>query len=242
MKKINYRDVLTKIEDYDGYVTKINSINDNIKNIVIEAKLYNYKVNEYDNYMSLILTLKDKTGIIKGLIVGNKDNVKKIIKNLESHKYYLIKGDAVVPDEESIKMYQLDEKINRVLCIKAIEKEEAELKKLLDSFDKSNVDEFESILYKIVDTEFFLPFHNNNLILKENDLNEIYIPLFTSYDELSEVPKCNRLDKVDIETIIRDIYDKGEYHAITINPDTDDFILVDRIIDILKKIINKNKV
>ena len=47
-----------------------------------------------------------------------------------------------------------------------------------------------------------------------------------------------RLDKVKLEIVIKDIYSLGKYHAISINPFTNDFILNKKMIGIVKSINN----
>lgn len=95
------------------------------------------------------------------------------------------------------------------------------LKKLLEQ--TINQDNLSEILKTILKEDLYLAFNGNHLLELEAG-TKIYIPLFTSKQELKEM-EYTRLDKVKIMTVVEDIYSMGKYYAITINPYTDDFII-----------------
>lgn len=88
-------------------------------------------------------------------------------------------------------------------------------------------------------TEFLLAFNNNSLVELETSDNLVYIPVFTSENELGNI-KYTRIDKVKISVIIDDIFSLNKYHAITINPYSDDFIMNRKFIDIYNVITKKD--
>lgn len=93
------------------------------------------------------------------------------------------------------------------------------------------------LLKKLSEEDLFIPFNNNHLIELYTSDNKLYIPLFTSKKQTSGLI-YTRLDKVKLEIVIKDIYSLGKYHAISINPFTNDFILNKKMIGIVKSINN----
>ena len=87
--------------------------------------------------------------------------------------------------------------------------------------------------------EFLLAFNNNSLVELETSDNLVYIPIFSSENELDNI-KYTRIDKVKIRVIIDDIFSLNKYHAITINPYSDDFIMNRKFIDIYNVIAKKD--
>ena len=104
---------------------------------------------------------------------------------------------------------------------------------LTDLLDKQVYKKDIIYFLKILSEEdLFIPFNNNHLIELYTSDNKIYIPLFTNIKQTG----CliyTRLDKVKLEIVIKDIFSLGKYHAISINPFTDDFILNKKMISIL---------
>ena len=104
---------------------------------------------------------------------------------------------------------------------------------LTDLFDKQVYKKDIIYLLKILSEEdLFIPFNNNHLIELYTSDNKIYIPLFTNIKQIGGLI-YTRLDKVKLEIVIKDIFSLGKYHAISINPFTDDFILNKKMISIL---------
>ena len=109
---------------------------------------------------------------------------------------------------------------------------------LTDLLDKQMYKKDIIYLLKILSEEdLFIPFNNNHLIELYTSDNKLYIPLFTSKKQTSGLI-YTRLDKVKLEIVIKDIYSLGKYHAISINPFTNDFILNKKMIGIVKSINN----
>lgn len=104
---------------------------------------------------------------------------------------------------------------------------------LTDLLDKQVYKKDIIYLLKILSKEdLFIPFNNNHLIELYTSDNKIYIPLFTNIKQTGGLI-YTRLDKVKLEIVIKDIFSLGKYHAISINPFTDDFILNKKMISIL---------
>lgn len=111
---------------------------------------------------------------------------------------------------------------------------------LTDLFDKQVYKKDIIYLLKILSEEdLFIPFNNNHLIELYTSDNKIHIPLFTNIKQTGGLI-YTRLDKVKLEIIIKNIFSLGKYHAISINPFTNDFILNKKLIYIIDNlIINK---
>lgn len=95
-----------------------------------------------------------------------------------------------------------------------------------------DVTSFKSILDRLKDEELLLAFNGNHLIELYTDEGKKYIPLFTDKEEIKEDVEYTRLDKVELDVVIRDIYSLGYYHAISINPYTQDFIMNKELIEL----------
>jgi len=101
-----------------------------------------------------------------------------------------------------------------------------------------NEKKFKVFIKLLKDVEFLLPFNNNNhIVVLVSEEDKIYIPLFTDEKEIKDI-KYTRLDKVKLDIVIKDIYKISNYHAISINPFTDDFILNNKLIEIFS-VLNK---
>lgn len=105
------------------------------------------------------------------------------------------------------------------------------LNKLLNNKCFKNQRKFKLIINLLNDVELLLPFNDNHIGVLYTDEDKIYIPLFTEEKHIKNI-EYTRLDKVKLEVVIKDIYKKGNYHAISINPYTHDFIMNEKIIDI----------
>ena len=87
------------------------------------------------------------------------------------------------------------------------------------------------------ESDLLLPFNENRIVYLETNENKKYIPLFTSVNHVKEL-EYTRLDSVKLDIVIRDIFNSN-YHAITINPYTFDFIMNRKMIEVYE--IYKNK-
>lgn len=100
--------------------------------------------------------------------------------------------------------------------------------------DELYKDDLKLFLEIVLDEELLLPFNENHLI--ELDAGDkVYIPIFSDENQLLDL-QYTRLDKVKLETVIRDIYSLNKYHAITINPYTHDFIIGEKMVDFIQAI------
>lgn len=86
-------------------------------------------------------------------------------------------------------------------------------------------------LINLTDIDLLIAFNDNHLIELYTDEKKRYIPLFTALEQLSGL-NYTRIDRVKLETVIKDIYSLGYYYAITINPFTTDFIMNEKLIKI----------
>ena len=86
-------------------------------------------------------------------------------------------------------------------------------------------------LINLADIDLLIAFNDNHLIELYTAEKKRYIPLFTALDQLSGL-NYTRIDSVKLETVIKDIYSLGYYHAIAINPFTSDFIMNEKLIKI----------
>lgn len=113
--------------------------------------------------------------------------------------------------------------------------------KLLSLLNNSNFykneKKFKIFMSLLNDVEFLLPFNNNHIVVLVSDEDKIYIPLFTDEKQIKYI-EYTRLDKVKLNVVIRDIYKKSNYHAISINPYTNNYILSKKLIEIFS-VLNK---
>ncbi len=99
---------IKKIANYidSNYITNIDDIMTEIKDITIESKILDIKKLEFDKEIMVFLLLKDKTGTISSLLVGNRDgDFKKLLADLNINHNYLFKGDTLIlrePPEDLI--------------------------------------------------------------------------------------------------------------------------------------------
>ena len=127
--KLKYRKINLKLEDFDGYITKIESIIGPIKNITLEVEVKKNKVYEYKDSISLFCNIEDNTGSMTAFLIGSRDDMKEIVNVLKENNRYLICGNASIPDMEDIDevsgLYgNLDKEfdLKKILFVKAIEK------------------------------------------------------------------------------------------------------------------------
>ena len=120
-KDIKLKEVKNSV--INNNITNINDIVGKNKNITIEATLTDYKIFKLDNTTTTILNLKDGTGDITGLFVGEYNN-------LSNNNIYKIRGNVVLIEDinldefnqlinDDIKKYIID---NKLFCITSIQK------------------------------------------------------------------------------------------------------------------------
>ena len=127
--KLKYTKINLKLEDFDGYITNIESIIGPIKNITVEVEVKKNKVYEYKDSISLFCNIEDNTGSMTAFLIGSRDDMKEIVNVLKENNRYLICGNASIPDMEDIDevsgLYgNLDKEfdLKKILFVKAIEK------------------------------------------------------------------------------------------------------------------------
>ncbi len=106
--------------------------------------------------------------------------------------------------------------------------------------DLKTKDDYEMMMRSIATEDLYLPMNGNRVVFMTDSENHNYIPLFTSTSEENELNHTS-YDVVKVEKIIREIYDLGKFDSIVINPFTDDVIIGEKSVELLKRFIAKNK-
>lgn len=100
-----------------------------------------------------------------------------------------------------------------------------------------NEKKFKMFISLLNDVEFLLPFNNKHIVVLISEEDKIYIPLFTDEKQINNI-KYTQLDKVKLDVVIKDIYKTSNYHAISINPYTNNYVMSKKLIDIFR-VFNK---
>lgn len=100
-----------------------------------------------------------------------------------------------------------------------------------------NEKKFKMFMSLLNDVEFLLPFNDNHIVVLVSEEEKVYIPLFTDEKQIKDI-KYTRVDKVKLNVVIKDIYKTSKYHAISINPYTNNYIMSEKLIDIFS-VFNK---
>ncbi len=95
------------------YISKIGNVVDKVKNATFEVKINDIKIIENNNDIAVIMEVQDKTGTIKALLVGEREELIDIMNNLKTGNEYRIRGNISILDDELIS--------GKTLVIKAIE-------------------------------------------------------------------------------------------------------------------------
>lgn len=106
--------------------------------------------------------------------------------------------------------------------------------------DLKTKDDYELMMQSIATEDLYLPMNGNEVVFMTDSENHNYIPLFTSTSEENELMHTS-YDVVKVEKIIKEIYDLGKFDSIVINPFTDDIIIGEKSVELLKRFIAKNK-
>ena len=113
--------------------------------------------------------------------------------------------------------------------------------KLLSLLNNSNFykneKKFKVFINLLNDVEFLLPFNNNHIVILVSEEDKIYIPLFTDEKEIKDI-EYTRLDKVKLNVVVKDIYKTSNYHAVSINPFTNNYVINKKLIEIFS-VLNK---
>ena len=112
--------ILKKVDDIvnDGYISKINDIVENIRDITLEGKVEKYKIFELKNVILTILHLEDENGKICALLAGsrNDEDFKKIMARIGINCFYRVRGSVSSLNRE---MYEdLDNMLGNDMNIK----------------------------------------------------------------------------------------------------------------------------
>lgn len=95
------------------YISKIGNVVDKVKNATFEVKINDIKIIGNNNDIAVIMKVQDKTGTIKALLVGEREELIDIMNNLKTGNEYRIRGNISILDDELIS--------GKTLVIKAIE-------------------------------------------------------------------------------------------------------------------------
>lgn len=131
IKKLKFRGINGRIKKFDEYISKIESLVGNIKNVVIEATIEKIKIFEYENTILVLMKVNDGSDNITTLLIGNRDNnFKNIVKMLDVNNLYLIRGNVYINYAEifkenlnllNINISDKEFDLKKVLCISDIE-------------------------------------------------------------------------------------------------------------------------
>ena len=89
--------ILKKINNNvnQNYISKIDNIVDNIRNVSFEVFFDNIKIFELDNIIISIMSMRDGSGNMSALIISNRDNdIKEIIKSFNLKDKFAISGSV----------------------------------------------------------------------------------------------------------------------------------------------------
>jgi len=177
----------------DDYISKINNIVENIRDITLEVKLGKYKIFELKNVILTILHLEDKTGSICALLVGSRDDesFKNIINHIGINSSYRVRGSISSLNEDmyedlndmlgndiNTKDYLIGDKLLTITGIQNISEYYRDYEKIeLFGVDITNVYDF--------DLEAAYEFINNNTnYLKNISIDEVKEIKFSSYKDI----------------------------------------------------------
>lgn len=132
IQKINFKKIDTTIKNFDGYITNISDIYGKLKNITVCGEITDIKKLEKDNHIFVFLTLNDNSGSIICLLVGNREDIKLILKDININDIYRVNGNVnILSDNDEITEFTnlfsdnsiLDYIINKkILAVKELEK------------------------------------------------------------------------------------------------------------------------
>ena len=90
------KSIETKI-DSNEYISNIDDIVDEIKNITIKARIIGIKRLEFKKGIIVTLIIEDNSGSIPAIMIGNREEeFKNIIKSLEIGQVYLFQGNTMI--------------------------------------------------------------------------------------------------------------------------------------------------
>lgn len=105
--------------------------------------------------------------------------------------------------------------------------------------EKEHINNINYFLKALIEEDILLLFDNNKIIIGADEDNNNYIYLFTDENQIKDINiDYDRIDKTKIDIVIRDIFNKGNYEGIVLNPFTHDFYINRKLTEIIMKIIN----
>ena len=173
----------------DDYISKINDIVENVRDITLEVKVDKYKIFELKNIILTILHLEDKTGKICALLAGSRDDedLKKIINHIGINNYYRLRGSISTLNED---MYEdLDDNIdmkdyligNKLLSINGIQN----INNTYSEYEKIKLFNVDINTVYGLNLEDAYEFVNNNTdYLKDISIDEVKEIKFSSYKDI----------------------------------------------------------
>ncbi len=102
-KEFKLKKITRQISE-DEYISNINDIMGEVKNITLKATIIAIKKLELKEGIIVGLKLKDKNGIMPALLLGSRDTeFKNLLKELSLNEVYLIKGNTLILKEPNEK-------------------------------------------------------------------------------------------------------------------------------------------
>ena len=186
----------------DGYISEINNIVEDIRDITLEVKVEKYKIFELKNVILTILHLEDKNGKICALLAGSRDDedFKKIINCIGINCYYRIRGsisffnkemyedlDNMLGNDINIKDYLIGDKLLIITGIQNISKYYREYERTeLFGVDITTVYDFElEVAYDFI--------NKNTNYLKDISIDEVKEIEFSCYKDIVILLKNGKL-------------------------------------------------
>lgn len=130
-KDIKLRQIANIVND--DHISKIDDIECNVKNIILETEIKEYKILKSEGINLVILNLEDNTGNLCALLVGNNKNEEfnKLVNSIQKNNIYRVKGlistlnknmyedfDNMCGKDINIKKYLFG---NKLLCVRGIQ-------------------------------------------------------------------------------------------------------------------------
>lgn len=122
MKNIGIKEIKTNIPD-DAFVSRIEGIIGNVKNVVFEGSFSNMHVYELEKGMIVTFNFNDKTGTIPALIFGDRDkDFKNFLESIIMSHTYRVRGNVCLVEEVDDQLPFSKDLLNkRILAITAID-------------------------------------------------------------------------------------------------------------------------
>ena len=122
MKDIGIKEIKTNIPN-DTFVSRIDGIIGNVKNVVFEGSFSNMHVYELEKGMIVTFDFNDKTGTIPALIIGDRDkDFKDFLESIILSHTYRVRGNVRLVEEADDQLPFSKDLLNKsILAITAID-------------------------------------------------------------------------------------------------------------------------